>query len=252
MHIDRLRPLASVLALGVLAAACNSSGDNGKSDSGTSGTGGAVNSGGSGGTGAGPGSGGRGATGGTSGLGGTTTATGGAVGTAGANGGGGASAATIPGAGCTPPTAYANLFINLLGQTKAASDAKLAAAWSQLFNPSGANTIFFNGPGANESYVEDIADNDVRTEGMSYGMMIAVQLNHQPEFDRLWTFVKNHMAQTNGQIAWHVSTSGSVLATGGAPDGDEYFATALIFASKRWGTRPARTTTPPRRRRCWT
>ena len=38
-----------------------------------------------------------------------------------------------------------------------------------------------------------------------------------------------------GQIAWHTSTSGSKLATGGAPDGDEYFATALIFAHTRWG-----------------
>jgi oligosaccharide reducing-end xylanase len=122
-----------------------------------------------------------------------------------------------------------------LGHTQSDVDSKVSAAWSQLYNPSGSNTIFYNGPGTNESYVEDIADNDVRTEGQSYGMMTAVQLNHQTEFDRLWTFVKKHMAQSNGQFAWHVSTSGQALASGSAPDGDEYFATALIFAAKRWG-----------------
>jgi oligosaccharide reducing-end xylanase len=141
----------------------------------------------------------------------------------------------MPGNGCTPPAAYGNLFVSVSGHTQADSDAKVAAAWSSLFNPGGAGSIYFNGPGTDESYVEDTFNNDVRTEGMSYGMMIAVQLNHQTEFDRLWTFVKNHMAQGTGQIAWHVSTSGSKLSSGGAPDGDEYFATALIFAHTRWG-----------------
>ena len=73
-------------------------------------------------------------------------------------------------------------------------------------------------------------------------MMVAVQLNHQTEFDRLWTWVKNHMAQGTGEIRWKCSTSGSGCAGGGAPDGEEYFATALIFASHRWGdsTGPAK------------
>jgi oligosaccharide reducing-end xylanase len=30
-----------------------------------------------------------------------------------------------------------------------------------------------------ESYVEDTYNNDVRTEGMSYGMIVAVELDHQ-------------------------------------------------------------------------
>ena len=34
---------------------------------------------------------------------------------------------------------------------------------------------------------------DVRSEGMSYGMMIAVQMNLQPQFDRLWKFAKTYM-----------------------------------------------------------
>jgi oligosaccharide reducing-end xylanase len=148
---------------------------------------------------------------------------------------GGASTTTTPGDGCTPPATYANLFVALSGHTQEETDAKIEAAWSQLFNPSNANTVYYDGPGADESYVKDIGNNDVRTEGMSYGMMAAVQLDRQTEFDRLWTWVKNHMAQGTGQIAWQCSTSGSKMSSGGAPDGEEYFATALIFAHNRWG-----------------
>src|SRR5262249_30031361 len=47
---------------------------------------------------------------------------------------------------------------------------------------------------------------------------------------------KHYMYQSNnGQFAWHVSPTGSKLATGGAPDGDEWFAAALVFAHNRWG-----------------
>ena len=151
----------------------------------------------------------------------------------GTSGSGGSAGAPPPTAGCMPPTTYDNLFVTLSGHTQAESDAKVTAAWSQLFG-GGANTVYYKGPGADESYVQDIANNDVRTEGQSYGMMIAVQLDHQAEFDRLWAFVKAHML-SGKQIAWHTSTSGSKLATGGAPDGDEYFAAALVFAAKRWG-----------------
>ena len=147
----------------------------------------------------------------------------------------------LPG-GCRSPTSYANLFVSVSGHSQAESDDKVSKAWSSLFDPKSAGTIYFDGPGADESYVEDIFNNDVRSEGMSYGMMIAVQLNHQPEFDRIWTWVRNHMANGTGEIRWSCKTSGAGCARNGAPDGEEYFATALIFASHRWGdgTGPAK------------
>ena len=160
------------------------------------------------------------------------SATGGSSGSSGSS----SATATIPGNGCTPPAAYGNLFISLLGETQAQSDAKVAAAWSQLFSGSGGNTIFYAGPGTGEAYVEDVADNAVRSEGQSYGMMTAVQLNHQTEFDELWTFVKNHMWKSGSNtISWQTNTSGAVTGSGGAPDGDEWFAAALVFAHNRWG-----------------
>ena len=169
---------------------------------------------------------------GTAGRGGSTGAAGrggsGVAGTTGSPDGGSVS-------GCMAPTTYPNLFVTLSGHTQAESDAKVAAAWSNLFNPAGPGNIYFNGPGTDESYVKDIANSDVRTEGMSYGMMAAVQLGHQTEFDRLWKWVKTHMANGTGQIAWSCSPSGSKNSSGGAPDGEEYMATALIFAHNRWG-----------------
>ena len=209
---------------------------------GSAGTGGAAGaSSGAGTTGtAGTGAGGASGVTGTSGRGGRGGSAGGTAGASGRGGAAGGSTAGTTGTGgagqgCTAPASYANLFVTVSGHTQAESDAKVASAWSSLFNPSGSGTIYFNGPGSNESYVQDIYNNDVRSEGMSYGMMVAVQLDHQTEFDRLWTWVKTHMAQGTGEIRWRCSTSGSGCAGGGAPDGEEYFATALIFASHRWG-----------------
>jgi len=206
-------------------------GTGGSGPGGVSGTGGNPSSGGRGGSGtgggAGLGSGGR------TGSGGSTSVS---------IDGGGSSTTPTPGAGCTPPASYANLFVTLSGHTQADSDAKVAAAWTKLFTPSGSGSLYFNGPGSDESYVKDTYNNDVRTEGMGYGLVIAVQLDHQTEFDRMWTWVRNHMASgcsssgcTGKQIGWKCSTSGSGCASGGAPDGDEYFAAGLVFAAKRWG-----------------
>src|SRR5580698_2677139 len=235
-------------------------GSGGDGTSGFGGTTGAAGKGGamgSAGTSGGAGTGGKGSGGttgaaGKGGSGGTAGATGGHGGGSGGGSGGSASSgtgggpvpdggvsaatATIPGNGCTPPAAYADLFISLLGETQAQSEAKVSAAWSQLFNPSNANTIFYTGPGTGEAYIEDVADNAVRSEGQSYGMMIALQLNHQTEFDELWTFVKNHMWKSGSNtISWQTSTAGAVTGSGGAPDGDEWFAAALVFAHNRWG-----------------
>ena len=88
-------------------------------------------------------------------------------------------------------------------------------------------------------YMVDTGNIDVRTEGMSYGMMICVQLDKKEEFDRLWKWVKTYMFLKDcfheGYFAWSCATDGSKNAEGPAPDGEEFFAMALFFASHRWG-----------------
>ena len=85
----------------------------------------------------------------------------------------------------------------------------------------------------------DTGNNDARTEGMSYGMMMCVQMDRKDIFDRLWTFTDRYMRQREGRyagyFAWSVQPDGKHNAEGPAPDGEEYFAMALFMASARWG-----------------
>ena len=89
------------------------------------------------------------------------------------------------------------------------------------------------------AYIKDINNQDVRTEGMSYGMMIAVQLDKKNEFDRLWKWANTYMQHKSGQrksyFAWHCRVDGSVIDSNSASDGEEWFVTSLFFASARWG-----------------
>lgn len=82
----------------------------------------------------------------------------GASGMAGSDAGGsdagmGGSAGGVVGPAYNLPSAYPNLFVTVSGHTQADSDAKVQAAWNQLYNPSNANTVYYNGPGSDESYV---------------------------------------------------------------------------------------------------
>lgn len=93
--------------------------------------------------------------------------------------------------------------------------------------------------GEDMAYIEDTGNHDARTEGMSYGMMVCVQLDMKEEFDRLWKWAKTYMwmdeGENEGYFAWSCATDGSKNAYGPAPDGEEFFALALFFASHRWG-----------------
>ena len=88
-------------------------------------------------------------------------------------------------------------------------------------------------------YILDTGNIDVRTEGMSYGMMICVQRNMQKEFNCLWKWTKTYMwhseGDNKGYFAWSASPGGKRNSEGSAPDGEEYFAMALFFAAHRWG-----------------
>jgi endo-1,4-beta-D-glucanase Y len=219
---------------------------------GASGTGGAGDSAGTGGTaGAGAtagttGAAGRGGTTGSAGaIAGTTGAAGrgGTTGSAGAGGGvagrGGTGVAGSTGTGgmraaCSPPATYRNLFSEILAKTQTDVDTKINTAFTQLFHGTGSQPIYYE-LGADQAFIQDIANNDVRSEGVSYGMFITVALDKKTEFDKLWTFASTRMRQSNGLFAWQLNTSGGIISAGDAPDGDEYFAMALLLASRRWG-----------------
>jgi len=166
-------------------------------------------------------------------AGGTTAGGTTAGGSAGANTVGGA--ITQPSDPCAPRAGYRNLFAELLSKSEAEIDAKFDAAFQQLFKGSSSEKVYYES-GSDEAYILDVNNNDVRTEGMSYGMMITVHMDKKAEFNRLWKWARTHMYQAgSGYFGWQASSSGQLRSTGSAPDGEEYFVTALILASKRWG-----------------
>jgi len=148
------------------------------------------------------------------------------------------------GAGAYKTGHYRDLFAEA-GHTPAESSAKIEKAFQQLFHGDGQYERLYFETGANVNgplaYVTDWANNDARTEGMSYGMMIAVQLDKKREFDALWNWANTYMLVTDpknptvGYFAWSMATDNSPRSTGPAPDGEEYFVMSLYFAAHRWG-----------------
>ncbi len=130
---------------------------------------------------------------------------------------------------------YRNLFVEM-GYQPAAVDAKVKEVFNDVFR--GPNKVYFE-VGDSLGYVSDIKNHDVRTEGMSYGLMVAVQLNEKDIFDRLWRWAKKYMqhqvGDRMGYFAWSCKTDGTHNSDGAASDGELYFITSLIFASNRWG-----------------
>ena len=133
--------------------------------------------------------------------------------------------------------AYRDLFREI-GRSDAEIDAKVNGAIHDFFF--GDSTIrVYDTLGADEAYLLDSGNGDVRSEGVSYGMMIAVQADLRPQFDRLWTFARRRMRNPAGDLAgyfaWQANPDGTIRDHGPAPDGEQYFAMALLFAWKRWG-----------------
>ena len=132
---------------------------------------------------------------------------------------------------------YRNLFKEL-GYSDAEIDKKVESAWQKFFYGTDDERIYYP-VGEDMAYIYTADTDDVRSEGMSYGMMICVQMDKQEEFDRLWKWAKTHMQHKSGQFkgyfAWQMNTSGTIKDNTPAADGEEYFATSLLFASARWG-----------------
>ena len=130
---------------------------------------------------------------------------------------------------------YRNLLVEM-GYKPEDVDAKVREVFHDVFY--GPDKVYFE-VGDSLAYISDIKNHDVRTEGMSYGMMIAVQFDKKDIFDRLWRWSKRYMQHKNGNregyFAWSCKTDGTRNAQGAASDGELYYITALLFASNRWG-----------------
>jgi len=80
--------------------------------------------------------------------------------------------------------------------------------------------------------------NSTVSEGIGYGMLIAVYMDDQALFDDLWQYEQQFLDGMTGLMNWYIKADGSGPATGGngpATDADEDMAFALIMADKQWG-----------------
>jgi len=135
---------------------------------------------------------------------------------------------------------YRNVFLEL-GFSEEEINKKVEAAFNEMFYGEEDKRIYHT-LGEDMGYIVDTGSIDVRTEGMSYGMMMCVQLNKKDEFDRLWRWAQKYMWNDKGEhagyFAWSCNLDGTRRSQGPAPDGEEYFSMALFFASHRWGDGP--------------
>ena len=139
---------------------------------------------------------------------------------------------------------YRNLFLEA-GHTQKEIDQKINAAFQQLFHGEKEDQPVYYEAGQNDNgplaYLTDFRNHDVRSEGMSYGMMIAVQMNKKAEFDALWNWAKTYMYHSKPEepgykfFSWSMNTNGTARDNSPAPDGEEYWTMALYFAANRWG-----------------
>ncbi|MFO7179096.1 MAG: glycosyl hydrolase family 8 [Pseudomonadota bacterium] len=141
------------------------------------------------------------------------------------------------------PASYSNPLREVLGVGKAEIDAKIEDVFRRLFEGDAATERIYIGVGDDQGFVLDVLHGDVRSEGMGYAMMIAVQLDKRDYFDRLWSFARQALPYRDGPYKGYFRSSCMV---GGEPEpcvdpfGPQQCAMALIFAHGRWGNDPGR------------
>ena len=108
------------------------------------------------------------------------------------------------------------------GYSKFDIENKVIDCWNEIFDPKNPNHFYFDAPD-NTGYMEDTGNDDARTEGMSYGMMMALQMNRKDIFDIIWKWARVNMyledGPNKGFFCWSNQTNGKKNADGPAPDG---------------------------------
>ena len=119
------------------------------------------------------------------------------------------------------------------------ADQLIQNAYSKLFEGDPIDERIYFEASDDMAYIIDIGHDEIRSEGMSYGMFIAALTDHESTFDKLWNFskrfVRNNDGPHKGYFSWQVNTTDfSMMDPGASPDSEEFFATALLIAAKRF------------------
>lgn len=131
-------------------------------------------------------------------------------------------------------------FFKKYGYNNSDVDKKLSLAWATIFYGNKDEESVFCDLGS-QAFINSVDSSDIRSEGMSYGMMICVLMDKKSEFNKLWTFAKEHMQHQDGDrkyyFSWQLKNEApyDIIDPNPAPDGEEYFVTSLLWAARKWG-----------------
>ena len=123
-----------------------------------------------------------------------------------------------------------NLFTSLLGKSEMEVRNRIDSLWQHFFTPGdlsryeedGEQSVYYE-VGDSMAFILDTGSDDVRTEGMSYGMMISLQLNKREVFDKLWRWAKTYMAYPadspwDGYFCWQCKPDGTPFGESNASE----------------------------------
>ncbi|MBP7791838.1 MAG: CIA30 family protein, partial [Candidatus Goldbacteria bacterium] len=96
------------------------------------------------------------------------------------------------------------------------------------------NYVTSSGAGGFQRVYRPESSNDTVSEGIGYGMLLAVYFNDKTLFDNLWSY-KQLKNDGRGLMHWQIDQNGNVIGSGSASDGDFDIAFALLKAQERWG-----------------
>jgi oligosaccharide reducing-end xylanase len=139
------------------------------------------------------------------------------------------------------PLSYPNLFRDLLGKSQSDIDAKIDAAYEQLFHGDPNIEAILRLDGTDSAIIQDTFHLDQRTEGYGLAMLVAVQLNHRDDFDRIWRGAQRFRFTSGPSEGYFTSVCDGVNGTETCVDpyGMQQFVMALIFANDVWKNEPA-------------
>jgi oligosaccharide reducing-end xylanase len=137
----------------------------------------------------------------------------------------------------TMPAKYPNVFHDWLGKTDQEISAKITDGFNQLFHGDPDTQAIYYPMGSTGAEIKDIYHKDVRTEGIGWAMMIAVQQDRRDEFDQMWTYATIKQAMDGPSEGYFTSFCDAQTSHEACTDpfGMQQFVTALLFAHGRWG-----------------
>lgn len=140
------------------------------------------------------------------------------------------------------PGSYPNLFRDLLGKSDADISNKVAGVFDQLFHGDPSNQAIYIESGTDQAYIYDVFHDDIRSEGMGFGMLIAVELGKRDEFDKLWRYAKGKEVASGAAQGYFPSFCNTANSNADDPCYDPFglqqIAMDLLLARGRWQASP--------------